>query len=59
MVMDKIKRLALTGPTPHKLNHAVFMLIAPPLVIVGLGAGIARGKQLSAHARARGRRNSW
>src|SRR5206468_9761410 len=55
MVMDKIERVALAGMPPHKLNDAVFMFIAPSLIVVGLCAGITGRKQLATHARSRRR----
>src|SRR5579864_79582 len=54
MVMDKIKRFALACAPANKLNDAIFMLVAPPLVIVRPPAGIASREQLAAHARSRG-----
>src|SRR5579864_1455256 len=54
MVMDKLKRLALALTPAHKFNDAVFMLVAPPLVIVRPRAGIASREQLAAHVRSRG-----
>src|ERR1051326_624364 len=53
MVMDEIEGLAFAGASSYQINHPIFMLSAPPLIIVGLRAGLARGEQLSAHPRFR------